>query len=127
MTTSKCEGSIERSIRFIPYDVGSKDSKIIANLKELVDEETLSWLLAEFAENRDKAKAKAKSYDIPSIHKAASLGLLSSDEPPEASPSPQRQHDVRGTEQLKKRYTSSPDMLEPQAFGLKGNATASGR
>ena len=83
-------------------------------------------------------QVKAKMYDIPSIHKAASTGQLfqhSTPSSPQAAgeatagdeslhhPSSDgraagagRGHDVRGTGQLLERYNTCPSVLEPQAL-----------
>ena len=76
-------------------------------------------------------QAKAKIYDIPSIHKAATLGELGTwtakglptpDDSTSACvkrekwPGTLGKHDVHGTRQLLQLYNSSPEVLEPQAL-----------
>lgn len=78
-------------------------------------------------------QAKTKTYDIPSIHKSASLGELGPTTTLTASPaenfnmplpSPTAKdggfskdgHDLRGTRHLMQLYNAYPAVLEPQAL-----------
>ncbi|GAX74409.1 hypothetical protein CEUSTIGMA_g1857.t1 [Chlamydomonas eustigma] len=115
-----------KKIKFIPYDVVSPQSKLKAELERWFDAETVAWLLADMAENRDKAKIKSKVYNFSAVHKAASMGQLLSDVPSPMTTAattangfpPSTVHDSRGTRQLLKRFESCPRILEPQATAV---------
>jgi len=129
-------------IRFVPYDVKSKQSELVQSLKANFDDTTAAWLLREVTENRDKAKIKQKRYDVGHIHKAASAGQLQGlctdlsgamaevKEMGEARTSPLPLHhshsddgdfhDHRGTCSLLQMYHEKPAILEPQGRVMRG-------
>ncbi|KAL6759624.1 CRAL-TRIO domain-containing protein [Haematococcus lacustris] len=98
-----------QKIKFLPYDATSSKSKLVTAMAEVVDPVTLGWLQREMAENRDKATAKTKAYDMSSMHRCASSGQLLT------TPRGDSGHDHRGSPALLSAYASSPTLLEPQA------------
>ncbi|KAG2501691.1 hypothetical protein HYH03_000193 [Edaphochlamys debaryana] len=65
-----------QKIRFLPYDALKPNSHLKGEMDLHFDSVTTEWLLREMAENRDKAKARAKQFNVASMYQQAVDGGL---------------------------------------------------
>lgn len=65
----------QEKVRFVPY----VEKKLRESLSSIMDEALVEWILKEMAENRDKAKSKAKRYEPMRIYELAFEGKLVED------------------------------------------------
>lgn len=109
-------------IHFVSFDKKGDNSKTRSLMSTYFDQELTDWLVTEMGENRDKVRAKHKSYNYPELSTLAHSpdhDIVKRAQEERLRAASRDGHDLLGTPRLLRRVSGRPEMLLPGLQALR--------
>lgn len=109
-------------IHFVGYEKRGDNGKLRSLLSRYFDQELTDWLIVEMGENRNKQRARMKSYSYPDLSTLAhdpSHDIVKRAQEQRVAAAAQQGHDLLGSPRLLRTLGGNPDMLLPGLQDLR--------